>query len=169
MTQLFWYVIVDSDCTRTVHVDEVSQVIHDTLHDPRGLIKLGHEFHQVPVNVGRVIRAKRVWRSSDVVCVEYRVSSEKTIRSECGFGGLNCAKTQFTDRQVLLHVDLWRKGSVDCRLDLDDYRRYVVNHETLHILGRDHVEWPRDPNEPCPVMFQQTIAKGRCVETPWKI
>jgi hypothetical protein len=40
------------------------------------------------------------------------------------------------------------------------YRKYVVNHEVGHALGRDHDPAPLSPNEPCSIMFQQTIRCG---------
>jgi hypothetical protein len=50
--------------------------------------------------------------------------------------------------------------------DRDVYRRYVVNHEVGHGLGRGHVGCP-GPGELAPIMLQQSASLGDCLANDW--
>lgn len=67
---------------------------------------------------------------------------------------------------VVLNARRWAFGTEDYRGDLLGYRRYVVNHEIGHALGRDHVFCPA-PGEPAPVMAQQTYGLQGCRANAW--
>jgi len=55
----------------------------------------------------------------------------------------------------------WTKGAPQSKLELDAYRQYMVSHEMGHILGREHVDCPRE-GAPVPIMVQQTKGIGKC-------
>ncbi len=53
------------------------------------------------------------------------------------------------------------KGASQSKLELKNYRQYMVSHEMGHILGYDHVKCP-GPRSPAPIMLQQTKGVGEC-------
>jgi len=91
--------------------------------------------------------------------VHIRLSSEKTIKKECGFEGLSCAV--LGGHNIYLNETNWTKGSKKSGLSLQDYRKYVLTHEMCHILGYLH-ETCSGPNEKVSIMVQQTLGTGGC-------
>jgi len=91
--------------------------------------------------------------------VHIRLSSEKTIKKECGFEGLSCA--ELGGHNIFLNETNWTRGSKKSGLSLQDYRKYVLTHEMCHILGYLH-ETCSGPNEKVSIMVQQTLGTGGC-------
>jgi len=91
--------------------------------------------------------------------VHIRLSSEKTIKKECGFEGLSCAV--LGGHNIYLNETNWTKGSKKSGLSLQDYRKYVLTHEMCHILGYLH-ETCSGPNQKVSIMVQQTLGTGGC-------
>ncbi|MGI9557068.1 MAG: DUF3152 domain-containing protein, partial [Solirubrobacterales bacterium] len=60
----------------------------------------------------------------------------------------------------------WRGGARAFGGELMDYRRYLINHEVGHTLGRWHRGCPA-PKARAPVMMQQTKGVGECKPNPW--
>lgn len=83
-------------------------------------------------------------------------------------GRLSCRRAN----QVILNADRWDRGpdvyhaSYDGALD--EYRRYLVNHEVGHFLGKGHVQ-PANCNSStrAPVMMQQTFGLRGCAINGW--
>lgn len=73
------------------------------------------------------------------------------------------------EADVYINVERWRHGATGkWQLPLDDYRRYVVNHEVGHWLGLQHRGCPaRDAD--APVMLQQTIDLQGCRARVWPL
>ncbi|NES14782.1 DUF3152 domain-containing protein [Micromonospora sp. PPF5-17] len=67
--------------------------------------------------------------------------------------------------QVVINVARWVHG-VPHFPDLADYRRYLLNHEVGHRLGRGHELCPR-AGGPAPVMLQQTLNLHGCTPNAW--
>jgi hypothetical protein len=92
--------------------------------------------------------------------IEIRLSSSKTITNICGLEGkLSCA--ELGGRKVYLNADRWFNGSSESKLDLENYRQYMVSHEIGHILGYDHTDCPC-PGCKAPIMMQQTKGIKSC-------
>jgi hypothetical protein len=60
----------------------------------------------------------------------------------------------------------WVNGAEAFAGDIEAYRRYLVNHEVGHALGRRH-EWCTTSGALASVMMQQTKGVGPCVPNPW--
>jgi hypothetical protein len=115
------------------------------LNDPDGWSSRGYSFEAVSENADILIR----------------LSSPKTVDEICGVSPkLSCAT--LGGKNVYLNADRWFRGSKESRLDLDDYRQYLVSHEVGHILGFDHKVCPCN-GCPAPIMMQQTLGIGKCI------
>jgi hypothetical protein len=68
--------------------------------------------------------------------------------------------------RVVLNAKRWLLGADSYGSDLTNYRRYLVNHEFGHALGKHHVDCP-GPGRLAPVMMQQTKSLGACKKNPW--
>jgi hypothetical protein len=77
-------------------------------------------------------------------------------------GRYSCA----TGRLAVVNSMRWLRGAAAYDGELEDYRRYVVNHEVGHALGHDHAGCP-GRGRPAPVMMQQTKGVGACRAQPW--
>lgn len=114
------------------------------LNDPDGWSKKGYFFEPVHVNQD----------------VTIHLSSQSTLDKQCGLGGkLSCA--ELNGKTVWLNADRWYHGASKSKLELDDYRQYMVSHEIGHTLGYDHTGCPCK-NCPAPIMMQQTKGIGHC-------
>lgn len=107
--------------------------------------------------------------------VDFHVTlvSSMTVRSLCGYDikvETSCFAADH-DNRVVLNDARWVRGDVAYIADLDNYHRYMVNHEVGHALGHGHVMQCL-PNGFAPVMMQQTITlksmSGQlCQPNPW--
>ena len=68
--------------------------------------------------------------------------------------------------RVVLNAERWVRGAAAYGRDTAAYRRYLVNHEFGHVLGRPHVGCP-GRGAPAPVMMQQTKGLAGCRPNPW--
>ena len=94
------------------------------------------------------------------------LASPRTTNSLC-YPAATGSKYSCRNRdKVVLNLLRWETGTDDFGSDLPAYRRYLVNHEVGHFLGRSHVGCP-EPGAPAPVMMQQTKGVGTCLPNGW--
>lgn len=82
---------------------------------------------------------------------EYYAGSNKQIR----FSITEQSKTLIP--HVYIDANNWLHGVKESGLTLEQYRRYVIEHEFGHALGHDHLPCK---NGVCPVMYQATRGCG---------
>ena len=72
------------------------------------------------------------------------------------------------ENNIVLNFFRWQEGAVDFKNDMETYRIYLINHETGHILGWDHVGCPKE-GAVAPVMMQQSKGTDGCVPYGWPV
>lgn len=126
--------------------------IRSVLSDKRGWKALGYTF---------------LYRDDNCSCdFVINFASNQYITQLCNFSGLSCAN--MNKLEIYINIDRWRHGSSLSKLNLDNYRTYVINHEVGHILGRLHTTC-KGTNNKVPVMVQQTLGIGDCRPNPWPL
>lgn len=115
-----------------------------------------------------------VFRLSDDPSAEFLVTiaSPATTDQMClplnTVGRLSCRR----GNQVILNADRWNRGPDVYHSSyegaLDEYRRYLVNHEVGHFLGKGHVQPANCTGSTrAPVMMQQTFGLRDCAINGW--
>ena len=74
----------------------------------------------------------------------------------------------YRKNKVVLNVMRWREGAAAWKGKLLDYRRYLINHEVGHALGRRH-EYCNRAGGPVPVMHPQTYGFMNCKPNYWPL
>lgn len=106
--------------------------------------------------------------------VDFRITitSSITVRGLCGYEQ-QIETSCFDPRsgRVVLNDSRWVRGAMAYANDIDTYRVYMVNHESGHALGFEHV-YTCLPSGKAPIMMQQTITvqaeNGQmCQPNPW--
>jgi hypothetical protein len=141
-----------------IDVTAMAAAIDATLDDPRSWTGNG-QFSLQRVDSGSV---------------DFRITltSSLTVRGLCGY--TQQIETSCYDPdvdRVVLNDSRWVRGAVAYANDIDTYRQYMINHETGHALGFEHV-YDCLPDGKAPTMMQQTISvqatNGQmCQPNPW--
>ncbi|MBA3431715.1 MAG: DUF3152 domain-containing protein, partial [Actinobacteria bacterium] len=134
--------------------DEFAAQVEDVLDDPRGWSASGtfafERVDQGPVSF-RVTLASR--GLTDRLCAPLVTN-----------GLYSC----YMNGRAVLNVWRWKVGADAYGRDLERYRRYLINHEVGHALGRGHRYCPA-AGEPAPVMMQQTKGVAPCKSHAWPL
>lgn len=133
--------VVDKDVS--YDTKQFAQEVETYLADPDGWISRGYTFV----------------RSRDPKVIIHLSSPKYLQENGCKDGELSCA--EMNGRNMYLNSDRWLKGASKSKLQLKEYRQYMVSHEMGHILGYDHTSCPGS-KKPAPVMVQQTKGIGSC-------
>jgi hypothetical protein len=131
--------------------DKVAATVERTLVDRRGWsAKTGSTFARVDTGGNtRILLATPA--TVDRLCAPLQTNGQVSCRN----GDL-----------VVLNALRWANGSPTYGEDVTDYRRYLINHEVGHRLGRDHESCPQ-PGARAPLMVQQTKGLQGCEKNPW--
>lgn len=144
MTRYKFKTVVDPDIKETTN-NEFNFLVSVYLNDPDGWVSKGYSFKSVETNPDVVIR----------------LVTPATIEKMCGLPrNLSCAV--LGGDKMYLNSNRWFNGSTESKLDLENYRQYMVSHEIGHILGFEHESCPC-PNCLAPVMMQQSLGIGKCI------
>ena len=135
-----------------IDVDEFAAFVDETYADPRGWLS----------------DTRRNWGFQRVESGGIRVviATPKTVDKQClplrTEGKVSCAKQGY----ISINLDRWELAVPHWDGSLEEYRRYVVNHEMGHYLNKPHEGCPKE-GEPAPVMMQQTYFLKGCTGNPW--
>ncbi|WP_082606285.1 DUF3152 domain-containing protein [Nocardioides sp. Root190] len=128
----------------------VASLIDRTLADPRGW------------TAGGLQSVRRVADNADLRIL---IASPKTTDELCAplitGGRLSCRN----GARVVLNAWRWAHGA-DAYKSIQEYRRYLVNHEVGHALGNAH-EGCISSGRRASVMLQQTKGLQGCLPNPW--
>lgn len=113
------------------------------LSDPNGWESKGYQFEEVSANPDVIIHMTSPAGLEKVGCES----------------NLSCA--ELGGKHLRVNSLRWTSGAEPSKLDLLNYRQYLVSHEMGHILGHDHTTCP-GPGRPAPIMMQQTKGIGKC-------
>jgi len=126
--------------------------VEGVLGDGRGWIGTGEvAFRRVDTEPADFVIVLASPATTDRLCAPLQTNG----RYSCRNGNL-----------VVLNARRWEEGADAFGTDVDGYRRYMVNHEVGHRLGRHHLSCPAS-GEPAPVMMPQTKGVGGCTPNPW--
>jgi hypothetical protein len=137
----------------SVDADKAAVLIQGVLDDPRSWRGTRRwRFELTPVGQSATLHAYIVTpKTTDRLCAPYLTR-----------GQVSCQN----GNRVVLNAKRWLLGAESYGPDLTNYRRYLVNHEFGHALGKHHVDCP-GPGRLAPVMMQQTKGLGACKKNPW--
>jgi hypothetical protein len=137
----------------SINPDEAAAQIQSVLDDPRSWRGTRRwRFELAPVGQTATLHAYIVTpETTDRLCAPYLTRGEVSCQN---------------GNRVVLNAKRWQLGTDAYGSDLANYRRYLVNHEFGHALGKRHVDCP-GPGRLAPVMMQQTKGLGACRKNPW--
>ncbi len=137
---------------------------------------LGADHRAVAREVERTVLSPRGWRRTGLsfkrvasgsptfkVTVASAATTDRLCQPLQTLGRYSC----FQGGRAVLNLRRWQRGAESYgRRDLARYRRYMVNHEVGHALGRGHVQCPGQGRR-APIMMQQTKGLDGCRPNPW--
>jgi hypothetical protein len=137
----------------SVDPDQAAVLIQGVLDDSRSWRSTGRwRFELVPVGQSATLHAYIATpKTTDQLCAPYLTRGEVSCQN---------------GNRVVLNAKRWLLGVDAYGSDLKNYRRYLVNHEFGHAIGKHHVACP-GPGRLAPVMMQQTKGLGVCRKNPW--
>lgn len=149
-------ILVRAEDGLPIDVDAFAGVVMDVLNDSRGWRDvLGVSFARTDqASEANLVLTIATPVTTDVLChpvlTNSRVSCGRATTVTINANNYLSASTPFLEAG----------GSVE------EYRRYVINHEVGHFLGQPHVSCPA-PGRTAPVMLQQTLRLQGCVPNGW--
>ena len=144
---------VEVEASTGQHPEDVARLIEAVLANPRSWAANGD---------GRFQRV-RPDRADERIYVATPATTDRLCRPFITGGRLSC---NVRDTRVVFNLDRWLGGVSHWPGSIEDYRRYLINHELGHSLDFRHVPCP-GRGELAPLMMQQTKSLGGCLPNPW--
>lgn len=148
--QLKYFVLLDPDLSKQFKLDKIRQEIKEIYANKNGW--------------GEII-FKEV-DNSNHADFKIIISTPQLIQKKCpgieNKHNLSCAD-RGAAKIIYLNSIRWNTGG-DFESSLKSYRKYLLLHETGHILGFNHHDCQCRKDEKClaPIMMQQTYKLGNC-------
>jgi len=109
----------------------------------------------------KILSDKRTWDrytfvntlSSDKATIHITLNKPKTIENICNFKGLSC--TDMNNHNIYINANRWFYGAPKSKLNLKNYREYLINHEIFHAMNGTHNKC--QDYEICPISHQYTL------------
>jgi Protein of unknown function (DUF3152) len=139
----------------SIEPDTAALLIQGVLDDPRSWRGTRRwRFELAPVGQSATLHAYITTpKTTDQLCAPYLTRGEVSCQN---------------GNRVVLNAKRWLLGADSYGSDLTNYRRYLVNHEFGHALGKHHLGCPGS-GRLAPVMMQQTKGLGACRKNPWPL
>jgi hypothetical protein len=139
----------------SIDADEAAVLIQGVLDNERSWRGTGRwRFELTPVGGAATLHAYIATpETTDRLCAPYLTRGEVSCQN---------------GNRVVLNAKRWQFGVAAYGADLINYRRYLVNHEFGHALGKGHVSCPA-AGKLAPVMMQQTKGLGACRKNSWPL
>ena len=139
----------------SIDPDKAAVLIQSVLDNERSWRGTGRwRFELTPVGGSATLHAYIATpETTDALCAPYLTRGEVSCQN---------------GNRVVLNAKRWMLGVDAYGADLTNYRRYLVNHEFGHALGKGHVNCP-GTGKLAPVMMQQTKGLGACRKNPWPL
>jgi len=136
---IYFKTIVGDELKNNISQNEFKSIVTDILDDNLGWKQYGYKFTNVETNTADI---NAVDTNSNILKIYLR-SGKETDKICKGLTGLSCTrfKIGYNPIDITINYDNWMGGSKS-ELSIDDYHRYVINHEVGHWLGLDHAECP---------------------------
>ncbi|MBK8460192.1 MAG: DUF3152 domain-containing protein [Micropruina sp.] len=144
--------VVAVETTAKVKANSAAGVVAGVLNDPRSWTGGG------TVRFALIADAKK----ADVVVY---LASTATATKLCG----SAAESAYTCRsgsKVVINADRWAAAPATYAADLQNFRRFLVNHAVGHYLDRSHASCAKKGGK-ASVMQQQSTDLGGCTPNPW--
>ena len=135
-------------------LEEFRKIVAETYADARGWKRAGVTMKEVQSGG----QAHVILASGDQVAA---ASPGCSAKLSCRVGSL-----------ILINDDRWMHATDaynELNVSLANYRIMVINHETGHFLGHDHILKCEIPNGLGPVMIQQSTGLLGCRPNPWPL
>ncbi len=119
--------------------------------------------------IHNIISNKKSWKVNFIqnqinFDFEIILAKARNITKYCSFNGLSCVDIYY--KKIYINNYRWVNGAKPSKLDIKNYRIYLILHEVGHILGMKHEEPPKKKIL-TKVMVQQTLNIGNGIPNPW--
>ena len=136
----------------------------------------GYPVSQFAKEIRSILNDKRGWQATGRVYFRQRrraqlriiLATPITVDRLCAPLDTNGYVSCYRKNKVVLNVMRWREGAAAWKGELDNYRRYLINHEVGHAMGQRHKYCDRKGGA-VPVMHPQTYGFMNCKPNFWPL